>query len=108
MTLHFADVVAAVFVELGAQFFQASDVQIDRAVAELATAGDGDDGSAALGEKRAEDADAGAHGGNDFVACFGAAFTLDDEVEGSVEVRAVADGFGGGVVAVDVAAQFTQ
>ncbi len=40
------------------EFLQTADVEIDQAVADGATAGDGDDGFAAAGEQGAEDADA--------------------------------------------------
>src|SRR5206468_12411615 len=106
-TAHFADDVSAFGAEGRAELLQPADVEIDRPIADRASAWDADDRFAALGEQRPEHADAGAHGFDDVVARFALLFIDDGDVEWAVEVGAVADGFVG-LVAVDVATELAD
>lgn len=83
-------------------------MEIDGAITDSATTGNTDDGLAALGEERAENADAGAHGFDDVVAGFALAFIADFDIEGAVEDRATGDALAGWIVAEDIATELTN
>ena len=105
---HFADDVAVFGAEFRAELLQAADVQIDRPVADRASAGDRDDRLAALGEQRAEHADAGAHRLDDVVAGLALLLVGDFDVERAVERGPVGDAWSSRLVAIDVATQLAD
>ncbi len=85
--------VAAFEQDFGAHLLEALEVEVDRAGADGAAAGEGDLGFAAAGEEGAEDQDGGAHLADDVVGRLGVGDRAA-EAEG-----AVAGGFGGDAVA---------
>ena len=104
-----ADDVAALGAELGAELLEPADVEVDRAVADRAPAGDADDRPPALGQERPEHADAGAHRLDDVVAGLDDLLVGDLDVEVAVEGRAVAHArVGDRVVAVERDAQLAE
>ena len=87
---HFADNVAVLSAELRAELLQTANVQIDRAIADGAPSGDGNDRLAALGQQRPQHADRGPHRFDDIVAGLAHRFIGDFKIEIAVERGAIA------------------